>query len=142
MYMYYWLFFYIPALAIAVNLPALTNKVFHDDNLDILKQYYTFTDFETFKIHTIGFYRGQLENSLGLYYSLAMIVLVILAFFFANHWWVALIALVSGTLLRGIRAIFGKLHYGSLLYFIELIIEPILLFFAYYFLISAHNRYL
>ena len=140
--MYIWLYFYIPALAIAVNLPALTNKVFRKDNIEIIKKryYYTYTDWNEGEIHTVSFYRGQIENSLALYYTIAMIVLVILAFFFANHWWVALIALVSGTLLRGIRSIFGKLRYGSLLYFIELIIEPILLFFAYYFLISAHNR--
>lgn len=140
--MYYWLIFYIPALAIAVNLPALTNKVFRKENLDIVNHCYNYTDMNNFKFHTVGFYRGQIENSLALYYTIAMIVLVILAFFYANHWWMAIIALVSGTLLRVVKNIFGKLRYGSLLYFIELIIEPVLLFFAYYFLISAHNRYL
>ncbi len=140
--MYCWLIFYIPALAIAVNLPALTNKVFSKDNLHIVDKCYIYTDWETFDSHTIDFWRGQRENMLALIYTLAMIVLVIISFFYANHWWVALIALVSGTLLRVVRSLFGKLRYGSLLYFIELIIEPVLLFFAYYFLISAHNAYL
>ena len=140
--MYYWLIFYIPALAIAGNLPALTNKVFCKDNLHIKDRCYIYTDWETFETHTIGFWRGQRENMLGLVYSIAMIVLAIMAFFYASHWWVALIALVSGTLLRVIRGLFGKLRYGSFLYFTELIIEPILLFLAYYFLISAHNPYL
>ena len=139
--MYYWLIFYIPALAIAVNLPALINKVFSKDNLDIVNHCYIYRDWDHYDTHTIGFWRGQRENMLGLIYSIAMIVLVILAFFYANHWWVALIALVAGTLLRVFRGLFGKLRYGSLLYFIELIIEPVLLFFAYYFLISAHNPY-
>lgn len=140
--MYYWIIFYIPALAIAVNLPALINKVFCKKNLHIEDNCYIYTDWETFETHTIGFWRGQRENMLGLIYSVAMIVLVIISFFYASHWWVVLIALVSGTLLRVIRGMFGKLRYASFLYFIELIIEPILLFFAYFFLISAHNPYL
>ena len=140
--MYYWLIFYIPALAIAVNLPTLTTKVFSTQNLDLSNMCYHYMDPETFEFHSIGFRRGQRENMLGLIYTLAMIVLIILAFFFANHWWVALIAFFAGNLLCIIKGLFGKLHYGSILYFVELIIEPVLLFFAYYFLISAHNPYL
>ncbi len=137
--MYNWLYFYIPALAIAFNLPAVTHKVCRKDNIEIIgkRYYYSYTDWNEGEIHTVSFYRGQRENALVLLYSIAMTVLVFLAFLYANHWWVALIALASGTLLSGLRA--GKLCYGSILYFFELIVEPILLFFAYYFLLSAHN---
>ncbi len=140
--MYYWLLFYIPAMAIAVNLPTLINSVFTRDNLDPLTRCYMYLDPNTFELHTIGFRKGQRENMLGLLYALAMIVLIVLAFFYANHWWVALIALVSGSLLRLLRNAFGKLRYGTPLYYIELYIEPFLLFFAYYFLFSAHNPYI
>lgn len=140
--MYYWLLFYIPALAIAVNLPTLTVKVFSANNLDSYDRCYVYLDMETFKMHKIGFWRGQRENMLGIIYTIAMIVLAILAFFLANKWWMALVAFAGGTVLRVIRSFFGRLHYGSFLYFVELIIEPVLLFFAYYFLIAAHNPYL
>lgn len=140
--MYYWLIFYIPALVIAVNLSSLTVKVFSSNNLNPYDRTYSYLDMETFRTHRIGFWRGQRENLLGLLYSLAMMVLVVLAFFLSNKWWMALIALLSGTFLRLVRALFGKLHYGTFLYFAELIIEPVLLFFAYYFLIAAHNPYL
>ena len=83
--MYYWLIFYIPALAIAVNLPALINKVFSKDNLDIVNHCYIYRDWDHYDTHTIGFWRGQRENMLGLIYSIAMIVLVILAFFYATY---------------------------------------------------------
>lgn len=140
--MYYWLIFYIPAFVIAVNLPTLTVKVFSSNNLNTYYKTYTYLDEETSETYRIGFWRGQRENLLGLLYTLAMMVLVVLAFFLSNKWWMALIALLIGTFIRFVRALFGKLHYGTFLYFAELIIEPVLLFFAYYYLIAAYNPYL
>ena len=140
--MYYWLIFYIPAMAIATNLPTLINKVFSSENLDRVERCYIYMDLENIEVHKIGFWRGQRESNLGLLYTIAKLVLVVLAFFLSNKWWVALIALLSGSSLRLIRSLFGKLRYGSFLYFAELIVEPVLLFFAYYFLIAAHNPYL
>ena len=140
--MYYWLLFYIPAMAIAVNLPTLINSVFTKDNLDPITRCYMYLDPDTFQLRTIGFWKGQRENMLGLIYTLAMMALIVLAFFFANHWWMALIALISGSLVRLIKNAFWKLRYGTSLYYIELYIEPILLFLAYYFLFSAHNPYI
>ena len=140
--MYYWLIFYIPAMAIAVNLPTLINRVFVGSNLDVVDKCYHYLDMEAFEMHTIGYRRGQRENLLGLLYTIAMIVLIVLAFFLSNKWWMALIAFAGGNVFRFIRSFFGKLHYGTFLYYLELLIEPVLLFFAYYFLISAHNPYI
>lgn len=132
--MWTWFILFLPAFGMAKGLTDCITAAFNPQNMvpDPItgKKYYSFRG-ANFQTYTLSLRAGMRINNLSLLIMFGSIGLVILSFFFAEEWWMGIIAFLGGFFLRIIFRIFGDVEFRSPLYYIEIIACPILLILSY-----------
>lgn len=132
--MWTWLILFLPAFGMAKGLTDCITAAFNPNNMvpDPFtgKTNYSFRG-ARYQTYTLSLRAGMRINNLSLLIMFGSIALVILSFFFADQWWMGIIAILGGFFLRMIFRIFGEVEFRSTLYYIEIILCPILLILSY-----------
>lgn len=133
--MWTWLILFIPAFGMAKGLTDCITAAFNPQNM-VQDPETGRTKYRVFGANYNTYYiklrAGMRINNISLLIMFSSIALVILSFFFAEHWWQGIIAILGGFFLRAILKIFGEVQFRSVLYYVEIIACPILIGLSYW----------
>ena len=132
-----WVYFYAIGVCFVVHLGNLMRPAFDKNNMVpdpiTYRSQYVVTDYK-WRTKVVPLKVGVALSMYTVITSICMLVLGVMALFYAPHWWYGLLVVIGSSILQTIYCKVFKLSLFSILFFIELIASPFLIFFTNYYM--------